>query len=422
MRNDQSHKIKLLKVHNATYATLLKIEVRSTSQRLQPYHSKKLAFDLNIGLDIHCRRFTVRSARIWTRNSVWIRWVIVMMVQLKSDRMTSSKWVWVQKMCEWSGISSQEIFKKKHKQQQFFSIEKNLTDFQSTCCPRKGAYISMIWHAGLVNVLTRSCAMLIEKQHTTRLLLKGRDKTENVFLMLSGHTVDRQNPATVFVSLLFAGLHIFWPSTVAWDVLATAYITLFTSISYSKEAGISHISHSLGVSWASLLPSQQCTRRAKEMQFANAIVSTTFFQPESSSNQLRTTGNTPTAAFLPVCMTWVAEDSGCAKPNSNDFSSRASMVFTWFCFSQNLEAKETSHRMWTSFQVHCEDAMHLHHRPWGWGFCFSRDFFNAWTKIRIQKGRIEVHENPLWKFKELIHAATTRFTMLHGFAFCIHIL
>ena len=181
MRNDQSHKIKLLKVHNATYATLLKIEVRSTSQRLQPYHSKKLAFDLNIGLDIHCRRFTVRSARIWTRNSVWIRWVIVMMVQLKSDRMTSSKWVWVQKMCEWSGISSQEIFKKKHKQQQFFSIEKNLTDFQSTCCPRKGVYISMIWHAGLVNVLTDRVRCSLRSSTPPDSFWKGETKQKTCF-------------------------------------------------------------------------------------------------------------------------------------------------------------------------------------------------------------------------------------------------
>ena len=71
-------------------------------QRLQPCHSP--TWRLNLDRFKHWFRrfrhwsFTVWSVRIWPRNSVWIRCAIVMIVQLKSDRMTSSKCVqWVQK-------------------------------------------------------------------------------------------------------------------------------------------------------------------------------------------------------------------------------------------------------------------------------------------------------------------------------------
>ena len=245
-------------------------------------------------------------------------------------------------MCKWSGISSQEISKKKHKQQQNFFYRKKSHWLPKHLLPaQRRVHLNDLtcWTSQRVRSSLRSST-------PPDSFWKGETKQKTCFsCCLDIQLIDKilQQfcvPLICRVAYLLAinsGMRC--PGNCIHH-LVHQYQQLKRSISYSKEAGISHISHSLGVLWASLLPSQQCTRRAKEMQFANAIVSTTFFQPESSSNQLRTTGNTPTATFLSVCMTWVAEDSGCAKPNSNDFSSRTSMVFTWFCFSQNLEVRK----------------------------------------------------------------------------------
>ena len=162
-------------------------------------------------------------------------------------------------MCKFSGISSQEIFKKKHKQQQFFRSKKYHWHPKHLLPAQRRVHLNDLtcWISQRID---QSCAILIEKLHTTRLLLKGRDKTETVFLMLSGHRVDRQNSATVlfpsYLRCIFFG-HQQWHE-MSWQL----HTPLCSPVSAAQKKRESH------TVWVSLLPSQHCTSRAKEMLFA----------------------------------------------------------------------------------------------------------------------------------------------------------